>query len=134
MDDLDRVLMQMDLQFVGNARHKITVAALFADRNALLLDVRTHEEAASLGLNFPYHLHSKNLPLHCLPAEFESISRDCRVGIFCPHAVRAAVAYTFLRSKGYERVYVLDGGYAALVEEARPGRILAALNTATAMD
>ncbi|MEA3464872.1 MAG: rhodanese-like domain-containing protein [Thermodesulfobacteriota bacterium] len=127
MDSLDRVLMQMDLQFVGNAQHKITPAALMADEQAVLLDVRTEEEVATVSCDFHYHLRSLHVPLHRLPVEFQQVPVDRNVGIFCPLSVRAAVAYTYLRSKGYKNVYVLDGGLAALIDEAGPGPVLAKL-------
>jgi rhodanese-related sulfurtransferase len=128
MDALDNVLLEMDLNFVGNAQHKITVADLVSDKNAVLLDVRTEEEALTVTLGFSCHLHSVHLPLHRLPLEYSTVPSRATVGIFCPHSVRAAVAYTYLRSKGYKNVFVLEGGYAALLEEARPGRVLAAIN------
>jgi len=128
VDVLDRVLTQMDLDFVGNGRHKVLAEELLADDKAVLLDVRTAEEAASVKLGFIHHLRSVNIPLHLLPELFEQVPRDKTVGIFCPHSVRAAIAYTFLRAHGYDTVYVIDGGYAALVEEARPGKVLARLN------
>lgn len=134
MDNLDRVLMQMDLQFVGNARHKITPAALTTDANAVLLDIRTEEEVATVSLGFRYHLRSMHIPLHRLPVEFQQVPIDQTVGIFCPQSVRAAIAYTYLRSKGYDNVYVLDGGFAALIEQARPGSILAQVNCGNGND
>ncbi len=126
MDSLDNVLQQMDLAFVGSARHKITVEQLFAADDAVLLDVRSAEEVATLPLPFAHHkLVSINIPLHTLPECCEQVPRAGVVGIFCPHSVRAAVAYTYLRSKGYDNVRVLEGGYAAICDMARPGVVLA---------
>lgn len=130
MDALDAVLTQMDLDFVGSARHKILVPVLLADANAVLLDVRTAEEAATVKLDFVYHLTTMHIPLHCLPQQFSTVPTETTVGIFCPHSVRAAIAYTYLRARGHANVYVIDGGYMALVEEARPGKVLAQLNRA----
>lgn len=134
METLDAVLAQMDLSFVGSARHKILAPALLADVSAVLLDVRTAEEVATVKLDFVHHLTSLHVPLHCLPRQFAVVPRDKTVGIFCPYGVRAAIAYTYLRAHGYPNVYVLEGGYAALVEEARPGRVLAQLNRAKVED
>ncbi len=134
MDALDAVLTQMDLGFIGSARHKILVPDLLADANAVLLDVRTAEEAATVKLDFVHHVSSINIPLHCLPQQFALVPTDKIVGIFCPHAVRAAIAYTYLRAHGYVKVYVVEGGYAALVEEARPGKVLAQINKAIVKD
>ncbi|MCD6525567.1 MAG: rhodanese-like domain-containing protein [Desulfuromonas sp.] len=128
MDAMGQVLRQMDLDFVGRAQHKITAVDLLGNPDAVLLDVRTLPEVETLPLAFVHHLQTIHVPLHELPDLFQQIPRQCIVGIFCPHAVRAAVAYTFLRSNGYDQVRVLDGGYAALAEEARPGKVLAKMN------
>lgn len=130
MDSLDEVLTSMDLEFVGSSRHKVGVEALLADKDALLLDVRTTQEAATVSLGFVYHLSVVNIPLHLLPQQFEQLPKDKVVGIFCPHAVRASVAYTYLRARGFDNVLVLEGGYAALTEQARPGKVLAQLDKA----
>lgn len=120
-DALDRVLKQMDLEFVGCGRHKITVEKLFATPLALLLDIRTPEEQASLPLSFPGRITCIHIPLDVLPQRWGEIDSAAAVGVFCPHGVRAAIAYTYLRARGYPKVMVVDGGYAAMTEMARPG-------------
>ncbi|MDY0189962.1 MAG: rhodanese-like domain-containing protein [Desulfuromonas sp.] len=134
MDTLDAVLTQMDLNFLGSGQHKILAPALLSDPNALLLDVRTAEEAATVKLDFIYHLTTLHIPLHCLPERFAAVPTDRVVGIFCPQSVRASIAYTYLRAHGYTKVYVFEGGYAALVDEARPGKILAQMKRGEAKD
>jgi rhodanese-related sulfurtransferase len=121
---LNQVLESMDLAFVGQARHKITPAELFAAAESLLLDIRTLPEQQTLTLGFVHHGEVLSLPLDQLPRQFSRIPKERTVGIFCPHGVRAAMAYTYLRAHGYTQVYVVDGGYAALTEEARPGAVL----------
>jgi rhodanese-related sulfurtransferase len=120
----DQVLMAMDLEFIGQARHKITPAALFETDRFLLLDIRTDPEQQTLPLGFVHHGEVRHLPLNQLPRDYHHLPVDRVIGIFCPHGVRAAMAYAYLRSKGFNSVYVLDGGYAALAEEARPGAVL----------
>lgn len=124
---LDQVLEQLDLNFVGQGKHKITVEELFSTFPALLLDVRTHEEQASMPLLFPGQVNSVHIPLNELPARREEIDPRSVVGIFCPHGVRASIAYTYLHARGYTNVRVLEGGYAGIAEMARPAMVLANL-------
>lgn len=121
---LDQVLEQMDLDFVGQGKHKITVEALFSAPQSLLLDVRTSGEQASLPLLFPRQVISVQIPLSELPARRDELDPQALVGIFCPHGVRASIAYTYLRAHGYTNVRVLEGGYAGITEMARPGVVL----------
>ncbi|MDY0291799.1 MAG: rhodanese-like domain-containing protein [Desulfuromonadaceae bacterium] len=124
---LDQVLEQMDIDFVGQGKHKITVEKLFSASQASLLDIRTPEEQACLPLLFPGQVKSVHIPLSELPVRREEIDPHAVVGIFCPHGVRAAMAYTYLCAQGYTGVRVLEGGYAAITEMARPGMVLAQL-------
>lgn len=121
---IGQVLEQMDLDFVGQGKHKITVEKLFSTSHALLLDVRTPEEQACLPLLFPGQVNSVHIPLNQLPARRKEIDPHAVVGIFCPHGVRASIAYTYLHAHGYTNVRVLDGGYAGITEMARPGVVL----------
>lgn len=124
---LEQVLEQMDIDFVGQGKHKITVEKLFSASHALLLDIRTPEEQTCLPLLFPRQVKSVHIPLNELPVRREEIDPHAVVGIFCPHGVRAAIAYTYLCAQGYTGVRVLEGGYAAITEMARPGMVLAHL-------
>lgn len=123
-DALDQVLRQMDIEFVGRGRHKVTLEKLFATPQALLLDIRTPEEQASLPLLFPGRIPCVHIPLDMLPQRWDEIDSAAAVGVFCPHGVRAAIAYAYLRARGYANVMVVDGGYAAVTELARPGAVL----------
>nr|WP_321532583.1 rhodanese-like domain-containing protein [uncultured Desulfuromonas sp.] len=123
-DAVDQVLQRMTLDFVGQSRHKISPAALFATDDAVLLDIRTEPEQLTLPLGFVYHAQVIHLPLDQLPSRFSELPQGRPIGIFCPHGVRAAMSYLYLQAKGYEQVFVLDGGYEALAEEARPGNVL----------
>lgn len=124
---LDLVLEQMDLAFIGQGKHKITVEKLFSTSQALLLDIRTPEEQACLPLLFPGQTNSVHIPLNELPARREEIEPHAVVGIFCPHGVRASIAYTYLRAHGHTNVRVLDGGYPGITEMARPGAVLSTM-------
>nr|WP_320050160.1 rhodanese-like domain-containing protein [uncultured Desulfuromonas sp.] len=120
----DDTLKKMTLDFVGQSRHKITPSVLFNTPNSVLLDIRTDPEQQTLPLGFAYHTTVLHIPLDQLPERYCTLPTDRPIGIFCPHGVRAAMAYLYLQAKGYDQVFVLDGGYAALAEEARPGNVL----------
>jgi rhodanese-related sulfurtransferase len=123
-DALDQVLEQMDLNFVGQGLHKISTEKLFSTPGAQLLDIRTSEEHSCLPLVFPGLIQCVHIPLNALPERWKEIDRNATLGIFCPHGVRASIAYTYLRAQGCSNVAVLDGGYAAITEMARPGVVL----------
>jgi rhodanese-related sulfurtransferase len=125
---LDQVLEQMDLEFIGQGKHKISTEKLFSVPNALLLDIRTSEEGAALPLAFPGQVESVHIPLSELPTRWAEIDQEAEVGIFCPHGVRASIAYTYLRARGYTKVRVLDGGYPGITEMARPGVVWASVS------
>lgn len=133
-DAVDQVLERMTLDFVGQARHKISPAALFSTDDAVLLDIRTEPEQQTLPLGFVYHAEVIHIPLDKMPTRFRELPQNRPIGIFCPHGVRAAMSYLYLQAKGYEQVFVLDGGYAALAEEARPGSVLKRCTQSPAQD
>jgi rhodanese-related sulfurtransferase len=73
------------------------------------------------------NIESLPIPINEIPERIGEIPQNKPVGIFCPAHVRASMVYAYLRSKGYEQVRVLEGGYAALTDALKPGKILAAL-------
>jgi len=127
LEVLDIVLKQMDLEFVGRGKHKISVEELFSAPDGLLLDIRTAAEQRSLPLCFPGQVSILHIPLDELPMRWGEVIDEAAVGIFCPHGVRASIAYTYLHARGKTNVRVLDGGYAGIAEMARPGAVLASL-------
>lgn len=119
----------MTLNFFGRGMHKITPEKLFASDVAVFLDVRSDEEIASLPCPMGAHsnVESIHIPISGIPDRLTEIPQDKLVGIFCPAHVRASIVYAYLRSKGYEQVRVLEGGYAALTDAFKPGKLLAVL-------
>jgi rhodanese-related sulfurtransferase len=126
---MEHVLKSMTLEFFGKGMHKITPEKLFSSDAAVFLDVRSNEEVQSMP--FPLGVHknveSLHVPINEIPERLNEIPPDKPVGIFCPAHVRASIVYAYLRSKGYEQVRVLEGGYAALTDALKPGKILAAI-------
>ncbi|WP_282753450.1 rhodanese-like domain-containing protein [Desulfuromonas thiophila] len=125
---LDAVLQRMDLAFIGTLRHKVTFAELLQQPGARVLDVRTPEEMTALLPGEAFPLPWQCLALNQLPENWAEVPREPLVGIFCPHGVRAAMAYVYLSARGYDNLRVLDGGYEALCQCVRPAALLAARN------
>lgn len=124
--ELKTILKSMDLNFFGNGKHKITSEKLFGQKNSFLLDVRSEEEAGLISLGFKScaNVESVNIPINMVPERINEIPKDKTVAVFCPASVRASMVYLYLLSEGYEDVYVLEGGYSALTDAAKPGKAL----------
>ena len=122
-DPMDKWLEGWDFRRFAGGEHKVTPARFFEEHargRAVLLDVRTPEEAALLA--FPGAIH---IPLGELPRRKEEVPGDKLVAAFCSMGTRSAIAYAYLSSRGWKNVRFLASGYKELIEELRPGRILA---------
>ncbi len=118
---LDEWLSGRDFTFWSNGYHKIDPAQFFdlwAEGKAVLLDVRTPEEQRFLALPF-----AMAIPLHELPQRWQEIPRDVLVATFCSGGDRSNVAFTYLRSKGFDNVRIFKGTYAELTAELMPGKL-----------
>lgn len=126
---MEQVMKSMTLDFFGKGQHKITPEKLFSLEAAVFLDVRSSEEVASFPFLLGMHkkVQSLQIPINEVPVRMSEIPADILVAIFCPAHVRASIVYAYLRSKGYEQVRVLEGGYAALTDALKPGKILMAM-------
>lgn len=119
--DFDQWLKKLDLNFWGTAQHKVTPSQFFElhkRENAVLLDVRTPEEAEYLTLPFALHI-----PMDELPERWSEIPTNCLVATFCSSATRAVVAWVYLQLKGLDNVRVLDAHYPELTGEITPGKV-----------
>ena len=134
MLEFDHVLRSMSLEYFGAGRHKMTVKELFESAEAVFLDVRSDEENASLALPLTFQARSLHIPLDKLPDRVQDIPEEPAVGIFCSATVRASIAYAYLRTKGYSNVYILEGGYEALTEELKPGKLLKQMRQAHSIE
>lgn len=119
--DFDKWLKELDLSYWGTAQHKVTPAQFFErqqSENAVLLDLRSQEEADFLTLPFALHI-----PIHELPDRWEEIPNDRLVATFCSSATRAVVAWVYLQLHGLENVRILDAHYEDLTAELKPGKV-----------
>ncbi len=119
--NLDEHLMCCDFAFWSSGFHKIMPAHffdLYREGKAVLVDLRSDEELQFLTLPFALHI-----PIHELPRRYTELPRDRLVALFCSGGDRAAVAYAFLRGKGFDNVRIFKGGYAELAAEILPGKL-----------
>jgi len=123
---MEQVLKSLTLEFFRSGAHKITPEKLFENKAAVLLDVRSREEAASVSINLSKHdnIECRNIPVDEIPDRWEELPKDRLIAVFCPANVRSSIVYAFLLTKGLAPVKVLEGGYAAITEAVKPGKLL----------
>lgn len=123
---MEQVLEKLTLEFFGKGKHKIEPEKLLQLEDACLLDVRSKEEAGAVSINMKCipNLECRNIPVNEIPARIQEIPQGKPIGIFCPANVRSAIVYAFLLSKGFSSVFIVEGGYAALTDAIKPGKIL----------
>ncbi|MDY0297850.1 MAG: rhodanese-like domain-containing protein [Acidobacteriota bacterium] len=123
MNDFEAAISRMDFHFFAASGHKMDVDEFLQRRDALLLDVRCREETAAVCFPFARLCPVLEIPLHEVPARIVEIPRDKFIGVFCSSGVRNVIIFAYLKSKGYEHVAALSGGYAALTEALVPGKL-----------
>ena len=123
---MEQVLKTLTLDFFGQGKHKISPEEFFKIENGFLLDVRSKEEAASISIKMEVHpnIESKNIPINEIPDRIDEIPKEKFVAVFCPAGVRSAIVYAYLLSKGFSNVRILEGGYSALTDALKPGKLL----------
>ena len=123
---MEQLLRNMTLEFFGTGKHKILPDTLLEIKNVLLLNVRTKEEDEFISIKLGNHsnIDCKNIPLNELPDRIDEIPEEKLIAIFCPANSRSGMAYIYLLSKGFTKVRILEGGYAALTDAVKPGKVL----------
>jgi len=126
---MEQVLKGFTLDFFGSGKHKTSPEKFFDEKDAILLDVRSKEEAASLSINLAYHSNIQciNIPVNEIPDKLDEIPAGKHIGVFCSGVVRSAIVYAYLLTKGFLDARILAGGYPALTEALKPGKILKAI-------
>jgi rhodanese-related sulfurtransferase len=69
-----------------------------------LIDIRFKEETAAWRMGFGSHI-----PLNALPYRLDELDKDKIIVTACPHKDRAILAMAYLRTKGYQSKYLVDG-------------------------
>jgi len=128
---MEQILKNLTLDFFGEGKHKISPEKFFEIENGFLLDVRSKEEAASILIKMELHpnIESKNIPVNEIPDRIDEIPKEKFVAVFCSAGVRSAIVYAYLLSKGFSNVRILEGGYPALTEALKPGKVLKVLKS-----
>lgn len=126
---MEQILKSLTLDFFGKGKHKISPEKFFEIENGFLLDVRSKEEAGSIVIKMEYHsnIECKNIPIDEIPDRISEIPKRKSVAVFCPANVRSAIVYAYLLSKGFADIRIVEGGYSALTEALKPGKVLKVL-------
>jgi rhodanese-related sulfurtransferase len=119
----------MTFDFFSSGSHKISPAAFLKTNGAVFLDVRSPEETGVANFPFLGLVATLNIPTESIPDRLDEIPKDKLVGVFCSGVTRSSIVYAYLRTKGYQNVRIIEGGYVPLVEELRPGKLLKHLRT-----
>lgn len=77
---------------------------LLQEGKAQLIDIRFKEEYEAWRIGV-----AKNIPLNELPNRLNELDKDKMIVTACPHKDRAIIAMTYLKTKGYETMYLKDG-------------------------
>jgi rhodanese-related sulfurtransferase len=120
MNELEKVIGQMDFQYFGTGKHKIGAEDFLKKEDAVLLDVRAREEIATVKLHLKHHFPVLEIPFQELPSRLNELPKDKFIGIFCSSGVRSAMALLYLKSQGFENVKMIEGGYTQFMEALMP--------------
>ena len=124
MKDLKDILKGMTLEFFGTGQHKISPSIHLSQKDAIFLDVRSEQEQKTISFSLMYHMPVLHIPICEIPDRVDEIPKDKTVGIFCSSGARAAMTYLYLRTLGYDKVRIIEGGYPNLSNECKPGNLL----------
>ncbi|RLD58063.1 MAG: rhodanese-like domain-containing protein [Bacteroidetes bacterium] len=124
MERIDNVLKTMTFDFFGNGKHKISPNTHLSDKNSVFLDVRSDEELSTISFSLFHHMPVLHIPINEIPERINEIPHDKIVGVFCSSGVRSTMVYLYLRTLGFENIRIIEGGYAELVNEFKPGKLL----------
>lgn len=119
MDKFSHALKKMDLNFLGNGKHAMSLDAMkgaLKDEHYLFLDVRTHEELGYLSLPF-----TKHIPMHELPDRLNELPKDKCIVTFCSSLFRAAVVYAYLMANDYPEIKFLTAASEDIALALKPG-------------
>ena len=123
MNDLEKVIESMDFQFFATGQHKVEAEIFLQNKDAILLDVRAQEEMETVQFHLTHHLKVLEIPAHEVPSRLNEIPKDKFIGIFCSSGIRCTMIFLYLKSKGFNQIKILEGGYNNLLSALMPGKI-----------
>ncbi|MCW8837375.1 MAG: rhodanese-like domain-containing protein [Thiovulaceae bacterium] len=84
--------------------NSVELTVLLEEKKAQLVDIRFKEEYEA------WHMPaSVNIPINELPKRLNELDKSKIIVTACPHKDRAIMARTFLKLKGYNTRYLVDG-------------------------
>lgn len=119
MCEFSALLEEMDFDMLSSGDHGMSVEGMrkaLGNDHFLFLDVRTDKEVEYV--TFPF---AKRVPLNQLPAEVANLPKDKCIVTFCSSVFRAAVAYAFLRTSGFDEVKGMTASLEDMVGAFKPG-------------
>ena len=128
MNELEKVISKMDFQYFGNGEHKMEAEKFLSADNTVFLDVRAKEEQETVKLPLSHYCKVLEIPTNEIPNRINEIPTDKTIGVFCSAGVRATIIFVYLKSKGYNDVKIILGGYPPLMEAVMPGKLYKKLN------
>jgi rhodanese-related sulfurtransferase len=128
MNELEKVIKEMDFRYFGTGQHNMDAETFLTTNNTVLLDIRTKEEVDTLKLPLSHFCPVLEIPVNEVPDRLAEIPRDKTIGVFCSAGVRAVIIFVYLKSKGYNNVKIIPGGYTGLIEAIKPGKLYKKLN------
>ena len=128
MDKINEVLKSMTFEFFASGKHKISPSMHLTEKNSLFLDVRSNHELETISFSLVHHMPVLHVPIDEIPERISEIPRDKIIGVFCSSGVRSTMVYLYLRALGFDNVRIIEGGYAELAEELKPGKLMKQLS------
>ncbi|MCK5823518.1 MAG: rhodanese-like domain-containing protein [Bacteroidales bacterium] len=128
MKELEQLISKMDFQYFGTGQHKVDADVFLAQQNTIFLDVRAKEEVETVKLQLSQLCEVIEIPTNEIPKRINEIPKDKKIGVFCSAGTRATIIFAYLKSKGYNDVKIILGGYTPLMETLNPGKLYKKLN------
>ena len=122
MKDLNLLIKDFDLDYFGNARHKISfekMMELKKEDSIFILDIRTREENEFVKFGF-----ATNIPMNEVAGRIDEIPRDKTIAVFCSSGTRAAMTSMYLQQQGYDHVKILMDSIGDIANHFKPGYVL----------
>ena len=118
MDKLNEVLRSCTLDYFKSGEYKTTLEeflALKKEGKAMMLDLRSKEEADVIAMSFAH-----NIPIAELPDRLNELPKDKLIVTFCASSVRAVMAFLYLKAAGFDQVKILMGKLGDLTSSFMP--------------
>ncbi len=98
---------------------KDLIKAINAKEDLIILDVRTSNEKKLININLP---NTISIPMNKVftKQNLSKIPKDKKIIIICAYSGRSVAISIGLRHIGFNNIYILKGGFAALAEYINP--------------